>query len=307
MDHRHYGLTVDHQVELGEHNKTFWDALKSAERKFGEGKQAMWDAGAAAKEMRALVPHGHWEDYCRNALGHDPAWIWRLIKFRESCSYVEAGDVKSVRAYLSQGAEETAVMDDPFQWSGQEHLDPNDEYAYAPTDDSPPPHPGDDSPPPSSNPPDGFPTQQSEPEVHEYVGGVEIQTEVEDVTDEDVQPDIEAKPVIGGRLSKVDALQLEVKALEDEVGRRDAAIESVQGELFKVRDVYDQAKQALNKERMAKQRLQQQLTRKDDELEDLKVEKQQLAASLDAARDQYKDLMDIIVRNDLDHILPRAE
>ncbi|MCZ0938552.1 MAG: hypothetical protein OXJ55_07935 [Caldilineaceae bacterium] len=119
MDYQQYGLTVDHQIELGDHNKAFWDAIKKAERRFGEGKQAFWDAGLAAKEMRSLIPHGHWEDYCRNVLGHDPAWIWRLIRFCESCSYIDAGQVKSVRAYLAPGQDLGA----------DGHLDPNDEYA----------------------------------------------------------------------------------------------------------------------------------------------------------------------------------
>ena len=132
----------------------------------------------------------------------------------------------------------------------------------------------------------------------------EIEVDIEDVTDQDIQPDVEVKPTAAKRISKADNLQIEVNNLSKELERREAEIESVQGELFKVRDVYDQAKQALTKERLAKERLQQQLVRKNDELEDLKLENQGLAADREKFHAAYKDLMDIIVRNDLEHILP---
>lgn len=399
MDHQQYGLTADHQIELGDHNKTFWDSIKKAERKFGEGKQAFWDAGLAAKEMRSLVPHGHWEDYCRNVLGHDPAWIWRLIRFSESCSYLEADNVTSIRAYLAPGQDLGA----------DGHLDPNDEYAPSA------PGPAQNGPDsthvvdntsvqdtdkgnvPSSPPYNPPPTSQIADPAAEAVsteqnglnGSGEIPTEVEDVTDQDVKPDIEAKPKIGGRLSATDKLQLELDAVNaendaradridvlegrlkiaqetidqikweqkpggamgkssigDQIGslnlqlrdkdselkdaarreadlkdelnryrrvnrkvekeneelkeRRNAQLTSVQGELDKVRDLYEQGKLAFNEVRQTRD---QQKT----EIEDLQAEKQQLTADLDYARDRYKDLVDIIVRNDLEHILPEAE
>lgn len=399
MDHQQYGLTADHQIELGDYNKTFWEAIKKAERKFGEGKQAFWDAGAAARNMRELVPHGHWEDYCRHVLGHDPAWIWRLIRFSKSCSYLEAGNVTSVRAYLAPGQDLGA----------EGHLDPNDEYAPSapgpaangtdstPVVDNNPVLDKDKGYDPSSPPYNPPPTSQNAgPEQNGLNGSGVIPTEVVDVTGQDVKPDIEAKPKIGGRLSATDKLQLELVAVnserdalddrvdeltaqlkvaketlaqveyeqkpggamgkssigdqigslnlqlrdkeselkdaarreadlkdelnryrrtsrkvekenEDLKGKRDAHLTSLQGELEKVRDLYEQGKLAFNEVQQTRERQSGLLQQQKDEIEDLHAEKKQLTADLDFARDRYRDLVDIIVRNDLEHIIPESE
>ena len=407
MDYQQYGLTADHQIELGDNNKAFWEAIKKAERKFGEGKQAFWEAGLAAKEMRSLVPHGHWEDYCRHVLGHDPAWIWRLIRFSESCSYLEASNVSSIRAYLAPGQD----------LGSEGHLDPNDEYA--PSAPGPSPN-GTDSTHvvdntsvqdtdkgnrPSSPPYNPPPTSQNAgPEQNGLNGHAgdpaapsgEIEVDVEDVTDQDVKPDVQAKPKIGGRLSATDKLQLELDAVNaerdaladrvdeltaqlkvaqetlaqveyekkpggamgkssigDQIGslnlqlrdkdselkdaarreadlkdelnryrrvnrkvekeneelkeRRNAQLTSVQGELDKVRDLYEQGKLAFNEVRQTRDQQKGLLQQQKTDIEDLEAENEELTADLDYARDRYKDLVDIIVRNDLEHILPEAE
>ena len=151
-----YGLAVDDQIELGDHNRVFWDALKKADRKFGEGKQALWEAGAAAKEMRALVPHGQWEDYCRDVLTHDPAWIWRLIRFSESCSYIEAGDVSNITAYLAApqdldgpGIENIEVTDADQPRPGETYKTSVQIDTHAREDEAPAP-PMNEEPPPAA-------------------------------------------------------------------------------------------------------------------------------------------------------------
>ncbi|MCZ0938553.1 MAG: hypothetical protein OXJ55_07940 [Caldilineaceae bacterium] len=223
-----------------------------------------------------------------------------------------------------------------------------------------------------------------------------IPTDVEDVTDQGVDPDIEAKPKIGGRLSATDKLQLELDAVnserdalddrvdaltaqlkvaqetlaqveyeqkpggamgkssigdqigslnlqlrdkdselkdaarreadlkdalsnfrrnnrklnkenEDLKGRRDAHLTSLQGELDKVRDLYEQGKLAFNEVRQTRDQQKGLLQQQKTEIEDLQAENLQLTADLDAIRDQNKDMRDVLVRNDLDHLLVEVE
>ena len=394
-----YGMSVEDQKALGDHNRLFWDALKKADKKFGEGKQSLWDAGYEAQELRDLVPHGQWEDYCRHALGHDPAWIWRLIQFSKSCSYLEAANVTNIKAYLAPGqdmddpgienievadAEVTEIeepykepVQDPTRARTREVLvacqycsgsgdDPHSQLSGSacPACDgagkvradvrtyvagvevnttTEPSRAADEAPPPSDQ---GELSMSSTCEICEGRGVIldktrwtEVQCrtchgtgqvwmnqgdpaadesppEEGEISVQDEDPPTEAAEESGvdqqeDRWDVINKLQGELDDLHTEYGAQRERVEKLEGvireknkEIEHLQDkIRNQRHTLAEKNREVESLLR---TRKGDEIEHLENEKEQLQAELDATRDQYRDLMAIIVRNDLEHILPEG-
>ena len=303
-----YGMSVEDQKALGDHNRLFWDALKKADKKFGEGKQSLWDAGYEAQELRDLVPHGQWEDYCRHALGHDPAWIWRLIQFSKSCSYLEAANVTNIKAYLAPGQdlddpgiENIEVADAEVTESEEPYKEPVQDPTRAREDEPPPPS---DQGELSMSAPCEF--CQGRGVILDKTRWTEVQCRschgTGQVWVNEDRPAADESPLEAGEILVLDEDPPTEAAVEPRVDQQEDGwdvINKLQGELDDLHAEYGAQGERVD-------RLEGVIKDRNKEIEHLANEKEQLQAELDATRDQYRDLMAIIVRNDLEHILPEG-
>lgn len=95
-------MTTDQQQALAEHQRAFQDAIKKAQKKYSEGKQYLWDAGDHAKQMKAIVAHGGWDDYCRGVIVKSRQWVASLIRFRDNYTREQAAFIGSVDDEVKQ-------------------------------------------------------------------------------------------------------------------------------------------------------------------------------------------------------------
>ena len=89
-------------TDLAAEQQAFSGAIKKATEHYGKGKQYLWDAGDHAKRIRSQVPHGSWDDHCRNVLGYSRAWVGKLIRFRDSVTRDQAAFIGSVDEEVKQ-------------------------------------------------------------------------------------------------------------------------------------------------------------------------------------------------------------